>query len=183
MLPLVQVKYNYQDLQTVPDDRNHYELFGGALIMTPAPSRDHQRAVRNLTLLLGNYLKKFRVGELYVAPFDIYFDDETVVEPDLFVVLNARLALIDERKMNGAPDLVIEILSPSTEERDRGFKFKRYAQEGVSEYWLVDPINRKIEVYSLTEKGFALFGGYSAAETVRSKLFAELHFPSDEVWE
>lgn len=183
----IQVKYTYRDLQTIPEDRNRYELFEGELIVTPAPTRDHQKVSRNLTLLLGNYLKKFPVGELYVAPFDVYFDDETVVEPDIVVVLNARLALIDEKKMNGAPDLVIEILSPSTEERDRGFKFKRYAQEGVSEYWMVDVLNQRIEVYHLTEKGFippkAGFGEFSSGQALRSKLFPELSFSDGEVWE
>lgn len=179
----IQVKYSYHDLQTIPEDRNRYELFEGALSVTPAPSRDHQNASRNLTLLLGNYLKKFPIGKLYYAPFDIYFDDETVVEPDIVVVLNARLVLIDEKKMNGAPDLVIEILSPSTEERDRGFKFKRYAREKVSEYWIVDLVNQRIEVHGLTERGFMLFGEFSTGQTLHSKLFPELQFSIGEVWE
>lgn len=190
-------------MQTIPEDGNRYELFEGELIVTPAPSRDHHKVSRNLTLLLGNYLKKFPIGKLYYVPFDVFFDDETIVQPDIFVILNTRLALIDEKKMNGAPDMVIEIPSPSppaipasqrsgwgragTEERDRGFKFKRYAQEGVSEYWMVDVLNQRIEVYHLADKGFippkAGFGGFSSGQTLRSKLFPELSFSVGEVWE
>ncbi len=178
----VEVKYTYQDLLTTPDDRHRYEIFEGELIMTPAPSRTHQRAHTNLLRILSNHVVQNILGEVYSAPFDVYFDKETVVEPDILFVSRERLRIIEEEKVNGAPDLVVEILSPSTEKNDRGFKFKRYAQEGIKEYWIADPMHKALEVYELGQKGFELFGKYTGSDEVRSKVFPDLRFQAAEVW-
>lgn len=119
---------------------------------------------------------------MYSAPFDVYFDEETVVEPDILFVSQARLHIIDERKVNGAPDMVVEIISESTEQHDRGFKFKRYAQEGVTEYSIVDPAGQKIEVYQLSKKGFTPSGIFSGTDDVTSPIFPKLRFSTDKVW-
>jgi Uma2 family endonuclease len=178
----VQVRYTYQDLLTAPQDRNRYEIFDGDLIMTPAPGRAHQFAVGNLYLILSNFCVPRGFGKVVLAPFDVFFDEETVVEPDLFFVASDRLHIIDDRKVNGAPDLIVEVLSPSTEARDRGFKFKRYAQEGVREYWLVDPTNKTIEVYQLADGGFVLAGKYERGQEARSPILEGLSFKVDNVW-
>ena len=178
----VSVKYTYQDLLTTPDDRNRYEIFEGDIIVTPAPNEPHQNAVSNLHLILGNHVKKYRLGKLYIAPFDVYFDEETVIEPDMLFVAKDRLSIIEKQRIKGAPDLVVEVLSPSTEERDRGFKFKRCAQEGVREYWLVDPEKSLVEIYTLTERGYELVGNFSGEQKVASKMFSGLEFSASEVW-
>ncbi len=181
-MTFVTVKYTYQDLLTTPDDRNRYEIFEGDIIVTPAPNEPHQNAVSNLHLILGNHVKKYRLGKLYIAPFDVYFDEETVIEPDMLFVAKDRLSIIEKQRIKGAPDLVVEVLSPSTEERDRGFKFKRCAQEGVREYWLVDPEKSVVEVYTLAAHGYKLMGKFSGDQRVTSKILLGLEFPTSEVW-
>ncbi len=178
----VSVKYIYPDLLTTPDDRNRYEIFEAELIVTPSPNEAHQTAVVNLLLILASHVKQHQLGKLLSAPFDVYFDEETVVEPDLLFVSKKRLSIIEKQRVNGAPDLIVEVLSPKTEDRDRGFKFRRYAQEGVQEYWLADPDKRVVEVYTLTRTGFELFGTFADDGEVRSKILEGLRFPVSDVW-
>ena len=178
----VEVKYTYADLLTTPDDRHRYEIFEGDLIVTPAPNRPHQKAHASLFRILSQHIAEHSLGEMYSAPFDVYFDEETTFEPDILFVAKARLDIIDEQKVNGAPDVVIEVISPSTESRDRGFKFKRYGQEGVKEYWLVDPTKKTIEIYQLGEKGFVNAGTFRGGDEVRSPYFVGLKFKVEEVW-
>ena len=178
----VSVKYTYQDLLTTPDDRNRYEIFEGNLIATPSPNEAHQSASMNLSLLLGSHIKRYNLGKIYTAPFDVCFDNETVIEPDLLFVSKERLSIVERQRVNGAPDLIIELLSPKAEDRDRGFKFRRCAQEGVKEFWLVDPEKQVIEIYTLTAKGYELHGKYSGAQSVKSTMLSGLEFPANEVW-
>lgn len=178
----VEVKYTYEDLLTTPNDGHQYEVFEGELIMTPAPNRAHQKAHATLFRILSRYISEHSLGEIYSAPFDVYLDEETVFEPDILFVSRERLHIIDEQKVNGAPDLVIEILSPTTEQRDRGFKFKRYAKEGVKEYWIADPMNKTLEVYQLTEKGFSLVRKFAGLDNVHSPYFNKLKFSLEDVW-
>ena len=179
----VQVKYTYQDLLTTPDDGNRYEIFEGELIMTLAPNKAHQYAVGNLYKILRDFVEDRQLGKVILAPFDVYFDEETTIQPDLIFVFKERLHIISEQKVNGAPDVVIEIISESTESRDRGFKFKLYAKEGVKEYWIVDPTNKTIEVYELKETGLGLVGKFSNKEEVRSLYFAGLKFTVNQIFE
>ena len=151
--------------------------------MTPSPNRAHQRIAANLTTLLMNHVKQKASGEVYPAPFDVYFDEETVLEPDILFVSKDRLHIIDEHKVNGAPDLVVEIVSDSTESRDRGFKFKLYAKEGVKEYWIVDPTGKIVEIYELEQTGFSLSGKFSGRDEVRSTYFADLEFTANQIFE
>ncbi len=178
----IAVKYTYQDLLSTPDDRNRYEIFEGELVVTPAPSVVHQTALGNLHFIISQYVRKGDRGKVFLAPCDVYFDEETVVEPDLLFVARDRLTIVDKQKVNGAPDLIVEVLSPKTEDRDRGFKFRRYAQEGVQEYWLADPDKRVVEVYTLTRTGFESFGTFADDEEVRSKILEGLRFPVSDVW-
>ncbi len=181
-MSIIAVKYSHQDLLSTPDDRNRYEIFEGELVVTPAPSLEHQTIVMNLSRLLSTHIVTNDLGKAWGAPVDVYFDEETVVQPDLLFVSKKRLSIIEKQRVNGAPDLIVEVLSPKTEDRDRGFKFRRYAQEGVQEYWLADPDKRVVEVYTLTRTGFELFGTFAGDEEVRSKILEGLRFPVSEVW-
>ncbi|MCS7197903.1 MAG: Uma2 family endonuclease [Candidatus Bipolaricaulota bacterium] len=105
-----------------------------------------------------------------------------VVQPDIFLVAKDRLQIIREEEVRGAPDLVIEVLSPSTVEKDRLFKRRLYAKYGVREYWLVDPQTRSIEVLTLTEQGYGRAGLYHSNEELRSPLLPELRFPVSEIF-
>jgi Uma2 family endonuclease len=144
------VRLTYQDLLRLPDDLMRHELIDGEHYMTPAPSRKHQRAAGNLHLILGIYLREHPLGRVYFAPLDVLFSDFDVVEPDLLYVSREREERQGtERYLAGAPDLVIEVLSPSTRRVDEGAKFRLYERYGVPEYWVIDPITETVRVFRL----------------------------------
>ena len=133
------------DLRAIPDDRNRYEVIDGELFVSPSPSWGHQELAGAFYVLIRLYLKVHLAGNILLAPADVDLADDTVVEPDLFVV-----PLIDGKQPQSWQDvgrllLVIEILSPSTARVDRTVKRRRYQREGVPEYWIVDPDARVIE--------------------------------------
>ncbi len=176
------VKFTYSDLLSAPEDGKRYEIFEGELIVSTSPGEKHQRIVINLVGIFLPYVKSQNPGRIYTAPFDVYFDDETVVEPDIIFISKDRNVIIEEKRINGAPDLIVEILSSGTEARDRGFKFRRYEKEGVKEYWIVDPENRTIEIYTLKKSRYELVKKFEGADIVISPLFKGLEFNIKEVW-
>jgi Uma2 family endonuclease len=164
---LTSLKYTHADLMQMPDDGKRREIIDGELYVTPSPVNYHQKILFNLTLALGKFLEDHPIGELRFAPLDVILGEHDVVEPDLLFVLNEHRDILQDW-VRGVPDLVIEILSPSTEARDRGIKLKAYARYGVEEYWIVDPNAQVIEIYRLASKGFhlaATFAKGAKAET------------------
>ncbi len=127
--------------------------------MTPSPIANHQTILLNLAAAFREYLKGHPVGKVFVAPLDVILSDYDVLQPDLLFVLNERAGIVKDW-VRGAPDLAVEILSPTTEKRDRGIKLKAYARFGVKEYWIIDPVARTVEVHRLSA------GGYELAETL-----------------
>lgn len=139
-------RFTYADYKLLPEDVR-CEVLDGELLMTPAPTASHQRILGRLYLRLGNHVAAGGLGELLPAPTDVILSEENVVQPDILFVGKDRLGIIDPAGgVNGAPDLVIEILSPSTAGRDKVLKRKLYAVFGVREYWVVDPAARSIEL-------------------------------------
>lgn len=161
------IKFTYEDYRSTPEDRR-YELLDGELVMAAAPRRAHQRTEMNITLRLGNYVENNELGEIYPAPFDVVLSDTDVVQPDLLFVSKERLYIINDDNVRGAPDLVIEILSPSTASIDRNFKRALYARHGVKEFWLVDTDARNITVMLLSEQGYKIIGIYGEGQTLTS---------------
>jgi Uma2 family endonuclease len=129
------------------DDSERWELIDGVAYAMSAPLTRHQRLLRRFVLLLGNFLEG-KPCELFPAPFDVRLDaddyDDTVVQPDLLVVCDKTK--LDEKGCKGAPDLIIEIISPSSARMDRFLKFNKYQQSGVREYWIVDPETNSVQV-------------------------------------
>jgi Uma2 family endonuclease len=150
---ITSLKYTHADLMQVPDDGKRREIIDGELYVTPSPVNYHQKILFNLTLALGKFLEDHPTGELRFAPLDVILGEHDVVEPDLLFVLNEHRDILQDW-VRGVPDLVIEILSPSTEARDRGIKLKAYARYGVGEYWIVDPNAQVIEIYRRVTEGF-----------------------------
>ncbi len=177
------VKYIYSDLLTVPEDTNRYEIFEGELIVTPSPIRIHQVVVKNLTYFFESYLRTNKIGELCVAPFDVYFDEGTVMQPDLMFISDERKHIVEEKRIVGSPDLIVEVLSEGTEERDRGYKFRRYAKENVREYWIVDPEKQTVEIYENAETGYLLSGKYSGNNEIHSVFFPGLKCKAADIFE
>ena len=161
------------DLAQLPDDGKRYEILEGALVVSPSPRPKHQRIVLNCVEFL-RVAERRGYGQVYVAPLDVVLDDLNVTEPDVLFVRSERLEIVRESNVQGAPDLIIEVLSPSTRERDRGLKAHLYAQYGVFEYWIADPDTETLSVYRLTPEGFVRSGPYHAGDTVTSPLFADV---------
>lgn len=152
----------YDDLLALPDDGLRHELIDGEHYVSPAPTPKHQKVSLALTLALGNFVERHDSGQLLYAPCDIVLSPRDVVEPDLLFIARERLALVTERHIQGAPDLVIEILSPSTRTRDEGVKHRLYERTGVREYWLADPGRETLRIYRRTGEAFAPVAELSA---------------------
>jgi Uma2 family endonuclease len=150
MSTVTQPRYTYDDLRAMPDDGKRYELIDGVLVVTPAPSYEHQEVSGNVFAPLRNFVRTNRLGKVYDAPADIRFSEGAIVQPDVFFVSNARRHLLrGGQTLEGAPDLIVEVLSPSTRDVDLGRKLALYAASGVPEYWTVDLVMRAVTVYAL----------------------------------
>lgn len=141
--------WTYADYCRIPEDRNRHEIIDGRHFVTPSPGVSHQRASVGLTIAIGVKVKGQRLGQIFSAPLDVHLGRGTVVQPDLVVVHRRNLVVIGDKKITGVPDLVVEILSPSTSRRDRLVKKARYERAGVREFWIVDPDTRVVEQYVL----------------------------------
>ena len=161
------IKFTYEDYCNAPEDKR-YELHDGDLVVVPSPKEQHQDSVGSLYYFLRAFVLGRELGRVYIAPFDIVFSNHDVVQPDVIFVSNDRLDIITPDNIQGAPDLVIEVLSPSTAHRDRTFKRALYARHGVTEFWLVDTETYTIEVLQLDEEGYRTVGTYGAGQTLTS---------------
>ncbi|WP_419948281.1 Uma2 family endonuclease [Candidatus Palauibacter sp.] len=142
----------WQDVQQMPDDGNRYEAIEGDIYMTPAPTFRHQRVSLRLLLALDRILEQPGHGVVVPAPFGVEFPATGEgVQPDLLFVSNERRALITNAEITGAPDLVVEILSPSTASRDQGLKLRLYERQGVHEYWIVDADENTVDAWRFGE--------------------------------
>ena len=161
------IKYTYADYCRTPDDER-YELLDGELIVAPAPNSAHQRVDAKLGWRLAQFVEQWGLGQVFFAPYDVVLSETDVVQPDLLFISNERSYIITPANARGAPDLAVEILSPSTAERDRTFKRALYARYGVSEYWLVDPDTRTVTVLLLDDGAFVEIARYGAGQTLTS---------------
>jgi Uma2 family endonuclease len=172
MNPALTMKMTYDEYCLLPEDRNQYELIDGELIVTPSPTRRHQEIVGRLYSRLLVYVESQSLGEVYVAPLDTIFNKYTVLQPDILFVSRERLGEVAKERIEGAPDLVVEVLSPSTVDRDRRRKLAVYSQFGVREYWIVDPESRTMELYQRIGEGLQLTRQFSSGETFESQLLS-----------
>ena len=163
-------KLTYEDYARLPDDER-YELIDGELIPMPSPKKIHQRLILDLSWILRR-LEEMGLGELFIAPFDVILSPTNVVQPDLTFVSSARAHIITEDNIRGAPDLVVEILSPSTAGYDRTTKRDLYARHGVREYWLIDPYAKTATVLILGANGYNTHAVFGAGDTLTSPTLA-----------
>jgi Uma2 family endonuclease len=176
------IRFKATDIWDTPDDGNRYEVIDGQLFVTPAPVPEHQGAVAALCAYLWSYVHQRELGQVYGAPVGVVLDEETVVQPDLVYVSREHQQMIGKRSIDGAPDLVVEILSPGTRSRDRGIKQRRYAGSSIPHYWIVDPRTRALEAYRLGEQGYELTGTHGPGSVFRPELFPDLEIPIDDLW-
>jgi len=166
-------RHTYADYLNTPDEQR-FELVEGELIMTPSPSTYHQWISKNIGFELESYVRDHGVGRVFYAPYDVRLGDENVLQPDVLFISTERVGIIGEKNVQGPPDLVVEVLSEGSGYRDLVTKKRLYAEFGVREYWIVDPGEKTVEVFSLTNKSYTLASRFTEADTLESLLLPDL---------
>ena len=159
-------KLTYEDYLQFPEDGRRHEIIDGDHYVSAAPSMSHQWILTRLVVQLYREICEPGLGYLAPAPIDTVLTEADVVQPNIVVTLDRDGTVIRRERIEGAPDLVVEILSPSTAYRDRGLKLDRYQKAGVSEYWMVDPERKVVQQYVLTEGVFRSTGEHSDRSAV-----------------
>ncbi len=178
---VTKLKLTYQDYVLLPDDGKRYEILDGDLYMTPSPTARHQRVSRDLFLALAQHVQTHMLGEVLAAPLDVILADDSIAQPDILFISNERLPIVRDW-VHGAPDLVIEILSPGTRERDRTLKRHLYARYGVRELWLVDPEAKTVEVFRLDPASEIAPRIFVEQDTLTSDVLPSLRLPLESIW-
>jgi Uma2 family endonuclease len=173
--PLPSRQWTYQDYLNLPDDGKRYEIIEGVLYMANAPSSTHQYLVGEIFAELRYFANKNKLGQVTIAPFEVHLSETSrPIQPDVFFVRAARWPSGEIAYFEGAPDLVVEVISPSSTRVDRYTKFRVYEQSGVQEYWLINPRLQTVEIFTLVEGEYALWGEFRREDTVTSGVLVGL---------
>ncbi|RIK44752.1 MAG: Uma2 family endonuclease [Chloroflexi bacterium] len=168
-----QGEWTYEDFLKLPDDGRRYEVIEGVLYVANAPNADHHFVVTEASRLIGNFVIERQLGRVLVAPFEVHLAERSrPVQPDLLFVRAERWPKGQVAFFDGAPDLIVEIVSLSSVRTDRVVKFTAYENAGVPEYWIANPHTRTVEVYTLSNGEYALLGEYTGDEHLQSLLLA-----------
>jgi len=177
-----QGKWTYEDYRGLPDDGWRYEIITGELYMTPAPEPIHQEYGGEMFAAFRDYGKKHDAGKAYMAPIDVILPNlADPVQPDVLFILKERLRIVKKGRIEGAPDIIVEVLSPSNSLTYQRKKLEAYAKAGVREYWIPDSRARTIELWVLREGSYTLIGKYGVGERVRSEVLPGFEVKVDEV--
>lgn len=171
----------YYDYLQMPEGAK-YQLIGGEIVEMPSPTLYHQRIVTRLSRKISNFILDNGLGEVFVAPLDVYFSDEETYQPDILVLFNESLYKMQEKYIEGAPDLIIEVLSPNTAHYDLNNKKFIYQEFGVKEYWIVDPNAKSIKIFENHSSGFILISEFSSIELLQSKLISGFEISLSEIF-
>ena len=144
-------RWTYEEFTRLPHDGNRYEVIGGELFVTASPRPIHQEITGRISDLLRPFAKQHDLGRALSGPIDVLFGEGDFLAPDFIFVRKDRVSIVTNRGVEGAPDLVVEIVSDGTKSRDRGIKRRRYAAFGVAEYWIVDWERKRIEIHRQTD--------------------------------
>lgn len=174
-------RYTYADYLKLDDD-SRYELVEGVLVMVPAPGTQHQLITGRLFRLMADFVERHNLGMVFVAPTEVYLDEHNTVQPDVLYIATERLGTITETNIQGAPDLVVEVLSPATARRDRLEKSRTYLKYGVKEYWLVDPRDRLVEVRVAEGAGWKVAGTFAGDGVLTSPLLPGIRIELEQVF-
>ncbi len=174
-------RYTYEDYSRLPEGAP-YQLIGGELVIRPSPVSYHQIILRKIGFELVRFVDERGLGEILYAPIDVYLSQTETYQPDIIFISKERLDIIGEKRIEGAPDLVIEILSEATAYYDLRHKKHVYERTGVREYWIVDPIERSIDVYENTGGRFNLFSEAIEKGMVRSRILDGFEIEIEKVF-
>ncbi|RMG03359.1 MAG: Uma2 family endonuclease [Nitrospirae bacterium] len=173
--------YTYIDYEQLPEGAP-YQLIGGQLVLTPAPEPYHQKVSLKIVSALFRFVTENGLGEVFTAPIDVFLTNTETYQPDIIYISKENTGIISEKKIEGPPDLVVEILSPSTAYYDLKHKKKVYEQTGVKEYWIVDPMEKSIEIYKNTDRGFVLIERKVAEGKVTSNLLKNFSLNTEDIF-
>lgn len=162
--------WTYDDYAAIPEDGKRYEIVNGVLYMSPSPSWSHQEIIGEIFAHLRTYLRTTELGGVFMAPIDVELAPNTVFQTDVVVLLKTSHKKLKERHIVGAPDLAVEVVSPTSETHDRHRKIAAYARAGVPEYWIVDPDSRTVEVLFLESGEYHSQGVYRGKATLPSQI-------------
>ena len=175
------IKFTVKDYMSTPEG-TRYQLLDGEMVLAPSPTDKHQRLLANLYRAIYAFVDAGSLGLVRIAPLDVVLSDHDVAQPDIMFVSNERSNVITAANIQGAPDLVVEILSPSTAEYDQGYKRGLYAQHGVNEYWLVDLVAETVEVLTAGAEGFSSHQVFTVGQVMGSPLLAGLSLDLEDVF-
>ena len=148
MAPQTATRMTFEEFMALPEEeRKHYELVEGELVVNPAPVPRHQWIVGNIYYALRTHLESQGGGRAYVSPVDVVLSTENVLEPDVVVLLGDRMALIGPKNLQGPPSIVVEVLSDGSRRKDEVTKRRLYERFGVDEYWIADPETETVRIY------------------------------------
>ena len=165
-----QGEWTYAHYAALPEDGQRYEVLDGVLYMSPSPILWHQRVVLEIATFLRSHVMLTGLGEVFISPVDVELAPRSIVQPDVVVVLRDHAAILHYTRIIGAPDLVVEIASPSTARHDRRRKRALYARFGISEYWLVDPVRQTLEILVLEGATYRSTGLLSGPTSIQSTI-------------
>ncbi len=174
--------FTYKDYEKLPEG-SPYQLIGGDLVMTPSPIPYHQILIGKIFLKLSKYVEDKKVGMVLLAPLDVYFSETDTYQPDIMFISRERLNIVGEKKIEGPPDLIIEILSPQTAYYDLRTKKDTYEKSGVKEYWIVDPIQKIIEIFGNKKGKFESVSTAKSEGVVKSDLLNGLSVTVKEIFD
>ena len=174
-------KQTYRDYEALPEGAP-FQLIDGELVMTPSQTVNHQQIIRNLAVLLHHYITERALGEVIFAPIDVCLTEDDVYQPDVIFISNERKQIIQER-IKGVPDLIVEVLSPSNAYLDLVRKKNVCEATGVREYWIVDPMEKSIDVFENIGKEFRNAARARHAGTVTSKILSGFTVSLDQCFQ
>ena len=173
MAPQTSTKLTYEDYLLLPDDGRRHEIIDGEHYVSPSPNTEHQRIIKRLVEALLP-LEKRGLGEVFFAPFDVVLSMFDIVQPDVLFITASRADILTKKNVQGAPDLVVEVLSESNRAYDLQVKHKTYERLGVDEYWIVDPEDRSVKVF---RRAGARFAVAAIGDTLTSPLLPGFALP------
>lgn len=175
--------WTYEAYAALPDDGCRYEIVQGVLMMTPAPETAHQGIIGEIYRYLCSQIVDTKRGLVLTAPVDVVFAEDTQTQPDVLVLLKEHLERLQEKRVLGAPDLVVEVISPSSATYDRLVKHNIYEQAGVSEYWLVKPKVQTIEVFVLETGKYRSLGVFKGEQCLTSQIVPDVTVPVSQFFD
>lgn len=173
-------RWTYAEYSRLGEEQR-YEILNGELLMAPSPDTWHQNWVGSLFRIVDTYVRQRNLGKVFLAPLDVVLDPENTVQPDLIFIGSEKLEIVQRPAVFGVPDLLIEIVSPSSVRRDRYQKKELYARFGVKEYWIGDPANRSLEILTLKSGQYELYCAAEETGALVSPLLAGLQFNLQEL--